>query len=80
MWDENDYSIAPNTNKVMVIVDANHDEDDSRNHESNSRRVQSSTFYTHFSMLKSLEAAFGLPCLNHACDDTAPVMADMFRR
>jgi phosphatidylinositol-3-phosphatase len=80
MWDENDYSIAPNTNKVMVIVDANHDEDDSRHHESNSRRVQSSTLYTHFSMLKSLEAAFGLPCLNHACDDTAPVMADMFRR
>jgi phosphatidylinositol-3-phosphatase len=78
MWDENDYSIAPNTNKVMVIVDSNHDAD--RQHESNDRRVQSSTFYTHFSMLKSLESGFGLPCLNHACDDTAPVMADMFRR
>ena len=80
MWDENDYSIAPNTNKVMVIVDVNHDDDENRNHESNSRRVQSPTFYTHFSMLKSLEAAFGLPCLNHACDDTTVVMADMFRR
>jgi hypothetical protein len=78
MWDENDYSIAPNTNKVMVIVDVNHDDD--RRHDGDDRRVQSSTFYTHFSMLKSLEAGFGLPCLNHACDDTAPVMADMFRR
>ena len=78
MWDENDYSIAPNTNKVMVIVDVNHDDD--RRRDRDDRRVQSSTFYTHFSMLKSLEAGFGLPCLNHACDDTAPVMADMFRR
>lgn len=74
MWDENDYSYAPNTNKVMVIVDTNGDGD------KDDRRVQSSTFYTHFSMLKSLEAGFGLPCLNHACDDTAPIMADMFRR
>lgn len=79
MWDENDYSIAPNTNKVMVIVDVNHGDDD--HHEgNNNRRVQSSTFYTHFSMLKSLESVFGLPCLNHACDDTTAVMADMFRR
>lgn len=82
MWDENDYSIAPNTNKVMVIVDVNHgdDGDDNHHHESNSRRAQSATFYTHFSMLKSLESAFGLPCLNHACDDTTAVMADTFRR
>jgi phosphatidylinositol-3-phosphatase len=64
----------------MVIVDVNHDEDENRHHESNSRRVQSPTFYTHFSMLKSLEGAFGLPCLNRACDDTTAVMADMFRR
>jgi hypothetical protein len=78
MWDENDYSIAPNTNKVIAIVDTNQDDD--RHHESNGRGVQSQTFYTHFSMLKSLESAFGLPCLNHACDDTTAVMSDMFRR
>jgi hypothetical protein len=71
MWDENDYSMAPNTNQVMVIVDTNSDHD---------HHIQSPTFYTHFSMLKSLEASFGLPCLNHACDDTTAIMSDMFRR
>jgi phosphatidylinositol-3-phosphatase len=80
MWDENDYSIAPNTNQVIAIVDSNNHDEDDHHHDQNNGRVQSSTFYTHFSMLKSLESAFGLPCLNHACDDTAPVMADMFRR
>jgi len=78
MWDENDYSIAPNINKVMVIVDLNHDDDD--HHHGSNGRVQSAAFYTHFSMLKSLEAGFGLPCLNHACDNTTNVMSDMFRR
>jgi hypothetical protein len=76
MWDENDYSIAPNTNQVMVIVEGNNHNDNDRNEQ----HVQSTNFYTHFSMLKSLEAGFGLPCLNHACDDTTSVMADMFRR
>jgi len=28
--------------------------------------------------LKSLEAAFGLPCLNHACDSDVKVMSDLF--
>ena len=55
MWDENEYSIAPNINKVMVIVDTNHDGDEDRD----DRHIQSPTFYTHFSMLKSLEASFG---------------------
>jgi Multicopper oxidase len=31
-------------------------------------QVQSSTFYDHYSLTKTLDAAFGLPCLNHACD------------
>jgi len=34
--------------------------------------------YDHFSLLRTLEAGFGLPCLNHACDATTPVMDDMF--
>jgi hypothetical protein len=41
-------------------------------------RVESSQFYTHFSLLKSLEAGFKLPCLNHACDATVSVMTDLF--
>jgi hypothetical protein len=71
MWDENDYSLAPNINQVMVIVDTNYGDDG---------RVESSQFYTHFSLLKSLEAAFELPCLNHACDQDVHVMSDLFRR
>ncbi len=40
--------------------------------------VQSSQPYNHFSLLKSLEAGFGLPCLNHACDQNVNVMSDLF--
>ncbi len=68
MWDENDYSIAPNINKVAVIVDTNY----------GARGVQSANYYNHFSMLKSIEAGFHLPCLNHACDVNVSVMADLF--
>lgn len=68
MWDENDYSTAPNTNQVMLIVDTNYGR----------HGVKSATRYTHFSLLKSLEAGFELPCLNHACDRDAKVMSDLF--
>ena len=40
--------------------------------------AQSNTFYTSFSLLKSLEAGFGLPCLNHACDANVHIMSDLF--
>jgi hypothetical protein len=68
VWDENDYSVAPTTNQVVTIVDTNY----GRNH------VRSNTFYTHFSLTKSLEAGFRLPCLNHACDANVNVMSDLF--
>ena len=68
LWDENDYSATPNTNQVLAIVDTNYGE----------KGVQSTEFYTHFSLLKSLEGAFGLPCLNHACGDKVKVMSDLF--
>ena len=68
VWDENDYSIAPNTNKVLVIVDTNY----------GSHGVQSTVAYNHFSLLKSIEAGLGLPCLNHACDTNVNVMSDLF--
>jgi hypothetical protein len=29
-------------------------------------------------VLKSLEAGFDLPCLNHACDGNVQVMSDLF--
>jgi hypothetical protein len=68
LWDENDYSTAPNTNQVMLLVDTNY----------SVGGKQSATHYTHYSLLKTLEAGFGLPCLNHACDSNVGVMSDLF--
>lgn len=68
VWDENDYSLAPNTNQVLLIVDTNY----------GVHGVQSSRRYSHFSLLKTLEVGFGLPCLNHACDNNVNVMTDLF--
>jgi len=68
VWDENDYSIFPTTNQVVLTVETNYGE----------QGVTSRRFYTHFSLLKSLEAGFRLPCLNHACDANTAVMTDLF--
>lgn len=68
LWDENDYSATPNVNQVLLIVDTNY----------GVKGVQSTEFYTHFSLLKSVEAGFDLPCLNHACDKDVKVMRDLF--
>jgi len=67
-WDENDYSATPNTNQVLLVVDTNY----------GVHGAQSSRFYTHYSLLKTLDAGFGLPCLNHACDANEQVMTDLF--
>jgi phosphatidylinositol-3-phosphatase len=68
VWDEDDYSVTPTVNKVLVIVDTNY----------GSHGLQSATAYNHFSLLKSMEAGLGLPCLNHACDSNVNVMTDLF--
>jgi phosphatidylinositol-3-phosphatase len=68
VWDENDYSLVPNTNHVLATVETNY----------GLSGRSSDRFYTHFSLLKSLEGALGLPCLNHACDETTKVMSDLF--
>jgi len=68
VWDENDYSQAPYPNKVLLTVDTNY----------GPHNVQSNKFYTHFSLLKSIESGLRLPCLNHACDNNAEVMTDLF--
>jgi hypothetical protein len=78
VWDENDYSgsttqlsglyPSQNQNRVVLTVETNY----GRN------GVQSSTYYNSFSLLKSIEAGFGLPCLNHACDSNVGVMSDLF--
>jgi hypothetical protein len=81
VWDENDYSgittaQAPNTlypaqnqNTVVLTVDTNDD---------GPKGVQSGNFYDSYSLLKSMEAGFDLPCLNHACDRDVHVMSDLF--
>jgi hypothetical protein len=68
VWDENDYSTAPNNNRVLLIVDKNY----------GPHGVSSNRRYNHFSLLKSIEAGLGLPCLNHACDSDVNVMSDLF--
>ena len=66
VWDENDYGTEPN--QVVTIVDTN----------TGAKGLTSGTFYNHFSLLKTLESGFGLPCLNHACDKDVAVMSDLF--
>lgn len=68
LWDEDDYSVTPTVNKVLVIVDTNY----------GAHGLQSSAAYNHFSLLKSIEGGLGLPCLNHACDSNVNVMSDLF--
>jgi hypothetical protein len=68
VWDEDDYSVSPTVNKVLLIVDTNY----------GSHGLQSATSYNHFSLLKSIESGLGLPCLNHACDSNVNVMSDLF--
>src|ERR1700730_5425996 len=67
VWDENDYGTEPN--QVITIVDTN----------TGAKGLTSGTFYNHFSLLKTLESGFDLPCLNHACDTDVTVMSDLFR-
>ena len=66
VWDENDFSNAPN--RVVMLVETNYAANGHRSRQP----------YDHFSLLRTLEAGFGLPCLNHACDETSKVMKDMF--
>lgn len=68
VWDENDYALSPVTNQVVTIVDTNY----------GVHGKTSNAYYTHFSLLKSIESGLRLPCLNHACDSTTPVMRDLF--
>ncbi len=79
VWDENDYSgisttpngLFPpqNQNRVVLTVETNGDSEEG---------VQSDRYYTSYSLLKTLESGFGLPCLNHACDENVKVMRDLF--
>jgi len=66
VWDENDYGSEPN--QVVAIVDTNYGK----------HGVSSNVAYNHFSLLKTIEAGFDLPFLNHAADKNVPLMKDLF--
>jgi phosphatidylinositol-3-phosphatase len=68
VWDENDYSTRT-SNQVVFIADTNY----------GPHQLTSGKFYDHYSLTKTLDAAFGLPCLNHACDAGVEVMSELFR-
>lgn len=68
VWDEDDYSVSPTVNRVVLIVDTNY----------GFHGLSSDQYYNHFSLLKTLEGGLGLPCLNHACDSDVKVMSDLF--
>ena len=66
VWDENDYSSLPN--QVLTIVDTSYAK----------TGKTSSVKYNHFSLLKTLEAGFGLQYINHAADQNVKLMSDLF--
>jgi hypothetical protein len=74
-WDEDDFSdqgkpgtgccgADPGGGHVVTIVITN----------KSKHPISDNTAYNHYSLLRSLEAAFGLPCLAHACDTNAGVV------
>ncbi|HEY1591833.1 MAG TPA: alkaline phosphatase family protein [Solirubrobacteraceae bacterium] len=78
-WDEDDFSdqgkpgtgccgADPGGGHVVTIVIPNH----------GSGHLTENTAYNHYSLLRTFEAAFGLPCLAHACDSVVPTMAKLF--
>ena len=68
LWDENDFGADPN--RVAFIVATNY----------GAQGRASDVPYNHYSFLRTLQSAFGLPCLNHSCDANVRVMTDLFTR
>jgi phosphatidylinositol-3-phosphatase len=79
-WDEDDFSdqgqlgtgccgANPGGGHVATIVIRNH---------GNLAHTVDNTAYNHYSLLRTMETAFGLPCLAHACDSVVPTMNPLF--
>jgi hypothetical protein len=66
VWDENDYSSLPN--QAVAVVETNY---------APGGKV-SNVKYNHFSLLKTIEAGFGLSYINHAADPNVKLMTDLF--
>lgn len=78
-WDEDDSSDAgkpgtgccgadPGGGHVVTIVITNHGD----------KHITDNTAYNHYSLLRTMEAAFRVPCLAHACDAVVPRMTPLF--
>ena len=78
-WDEDDFADAgqpgtgccgadPGGGHVATIVITNH----------GARHLTDATAYNHYSLLKTMESAFGLSYLAHAGDSVVPSMAPLF--
>ncbi len=82
VYDENDYSGTATPRPANSVWPAQYLNTVILTVETNGRfgpsGIHSKNFYTSFSLLKSLEAGFGLRCLNHACDADVSVMSDLF--
>jgi len=81
VWDENDYSgvtTMPMSGKVFPSELQNHVILTVETNYQGKQVGKSGKYYNSFSLLKSLESAFGLPCLNHACDKSVDAMSDLF--
>jgi Phosphoesterase family len=59
---------VPGTGQIVTIVVTSH----------GPRRLQDPTPYNHYSLLRSLQLAFGLGCLKHSCDAATMPMAPLF--
>jgi hypothetical protein len=79
-WDEDDFSdqgqlgtgccgANPGGGHVVTIVISSH---------GNGAHIVDNTAYNHYSLLRTMEAALGLPCLAHACDSVVPAMTPLF--
>jgi hypothetical protein len=80
VWDESDYSGVANALPAGTIYSSQLQNRVPLTVEPNNRvvGVRSQQFYDSFSLLRSLEGAFGLHCLNHACDEGVEAMSDLF--
>ena len=90
-WDEDDFSDSgqpgtgccganPGGGHVATIVIRNHGSSgEGRGDDGGSgAHIVDNTAYNHYSLLRTMEAAFRLPCLAHACDSVVPTMAPLF--
>ena len=79
-WDEDDFSDSgqPGTGCCGSTVGGGHVATIVITNKTTNAPVVDPTPYNHYSLLRSMEEAFGLPCLAHACDSAVTPMTALF--